>query len=89
EAGKEAFIPIDRSRRSRSIWEQTGEELGMFSNNVTNSSQSSDDSRITYAPVYHVSGGNEESVRRATSNDYERFEAFMRQYERTNKRLAF
>lgn len=93
EAGPEAFIPIDRSERSASIWEQTGKELGLLgdSSNVLSSVSESDTSEmsIVYSPTYNVSGSNEETIRKATSDDYERFEQFVQKYERTKQRLRY
>lgn len=91
EAGEEAFIPIDRSERSASIWEQTGKKLGILDENGIsniNTSESSEQ-KITYSPVIHVYGSNEETVRQAMSDDYDRFVRFMELYGRTKQRLAF
>lgn len=93
EAGPEAFIPIDRSERSASIWEQTGRELGLLGSSDSPGDSLSNTDRsemsIVYSPTYQVNGGDEETVRRATSDDYERFEALMERYQRTRKRLEY
>lgn len=93
EAGPEAFIPIDRSERSVSLWEQTGKELGLLgdSGDTFHSVSESDTSerKIVYSPTYNISGANEETVRQATSDDYERFEQYIQRYERTNQRLRY
>ncbi len=93
EAGPEAFIPIDRTKRSVSIWEQTGRELGILgdSGKVSDSISNVDNKQtnITYSPVYHVTGIGEEAVRNAASDDYERFEQHMRRYIRTGERLNY
>lgn len=91
EAGPEAFIPIDRSERSASIWEQTGRELGLLGENSVSSisNSSSSEQQINYSPVYHVYGSNEETVKNAMSDDYDRFVRFMEMYNKTNRRLAF
>ena len=93
EAGPEAFIPIDRSERSASLWEQTGKELGLLgdSGDTFHSVSESDTSerKIVYSPTYNISGANEETVRQATSDDYERFEQYIQRYERTNQRLRY
>ncbi len=94
ESGPEAFIPIDKSERSASIWEQTGRELGLIGDAHPAAGTVSNVDRderynITYAPTYHVAGGDAETVRQATSDDYSRFEQFMEQYMRTNQRLRY
>lgn len=83
EEGPEAWIPLDGSANAVSLWEQAGQALG-----VTNST-SDNRSAITYAPVYQISGADEATVRRATSDDYERFVLFMGQYTKDRARLAF
>lgn len=97
EAGPEAFIPLDGSRQAVSIWKQAGEALGVISGNHQSGgavdshsiSNSSSESKITYSPVYQIYGADEESVRRATADDYERFERFMELHEKTHRRLSF
>lgn len=98
EAGPEAFIPLDGSPQAVSIWKQAGEVLGVINNShqsggavdshsISNSNNS--ESKITYSPVYQIYGADEESVRRATADDYERFERFMELHEKTHRRLSF
>lgn len=93
EAGPEAFIPIDRSERSASIWEQTGKELGLLGdsgNSVTSVSNSdTDQMHVSYSPTYYVYGSNEDTIRKATSDDYERFEEHIERYQRTRQRLRY
>ena len=93
EAGPEAFIPIDRTKRSVSIWEQTGRELGILgdSGKASDSISNVDNKQtnITYSPVYHVTGIGEDAVRNAASDDYERFEQHMKRYIRTGERLNY
>ena len=93
EAGPEAFIPIDRSERSISIWEQTGRELGILGNTDSSGDSISNTNRsemsIVYSPTYQVNGSDETTIRRATSDDYERFEIFMERYKRTIQRLEY
>ena len=62
---------------------------GVGAGTYTGEMQDNSESRIIYAPVYHISGANEETVRKATIDDYQRFERFMQQYDRNNKRLKF
>lgn len=93
EAGPEAFIPIDRTKRSASIWEQTGRELGLLDDPGSSvSSVSNSDTNevhIAYSPTYHINGSDEDTVRKATSDDYDRFERYMEQYQRTRQRLVY
>jgi len=99
EAGyPEAIIPLDGSRNAVSIWEEAGERLGIFDKGTNNSmaSQSSaagaqnrDESRITYAPVFNVPAGSEGRIKEIAENEYQKFEQFMKQFQRDNKRLAF
>lgn len=86
EAGAEAYVPLDRSRRSVSIWQQAGEALGVLSGN---SSQNEDNRSIVYSPTYQIYGADEATVRSATQGDQERFEMMMDQYLRNQRRLAF
>ena len=48
EAGPEAAIPLDGSRRSRSLWERTGQLIGAGQGGVS--------IQVTFAPVIHGSG---------------------------------
>ena len=86
EAGPEAFIPIDRSKRSLSIWQQAGEMLGM-GGGTSNSDNSQ--KQITYSPVYQIYGADEGTVRSATRDDQDRFEQMMNRYLRDQVRLSF
>lgn len=98
EAGPEAFIPIDGSDDAKSIWQETGEALGVYgsasssnSGNATSygNMQDNSESKITYSPVYNVYGSSEETVKKATRDDYQNFEKLMQQYEKNNRRLNF
>lgn len=106
EDGPEAAIPLDGSQRSKSIWQEAGERLGVldtggiggagtggvYGNNnsySTGSTQNRSESQIVYSPVYHISGPSAEAVKQATSDDFKRFESFMRQYKKDKARLAF
>lgn len=95
EEGPEAFIPLNNSPDSVSIWRQAGEKLGVLGGNnqsrdvsFTSYSDEKIGRPITYSPVYQIYGADEETVRKATTDDYERFEKFMEQHEKS-KRLSF
>lgn len=86
EAGPESIIPLDGSRNAVSIWERTGEILGATSNSSTDNSSF----QVVYSPVYQVASGTDESmIRRATAEDYDRFQQFMERYHKDQARLAF
>lgn len=86
EAGPEAYVPLDKSKRSVSIWQQAGQTLGVWGGgSQTNQTESS----ITYNPTYNIYGANESTVRSATKDDQERFEMMMERYIRDQRRLAF
>lgn len=95
EEGPEAFIPLDKTPQSVSIWQQAGEALGTLGGNSRSRDVSSEnygggglESRITYSPTYQIYGADEETVRKATYDDYERFERFMKEHEKS-RRLLF
>ncbi|WP_320958968.1 phage tail tape measure protein [Hungatella effluvii] len=95
EEGPEAFIPLNNSPQSVSIWRQAGERLGVLGGSnqsrdvsFTDYSDEKTEKSITYSPVYQIYGADEETVRNATTDDYERFEKFMEQHEKS-KRLSF
>lgn len=86
EAGPEAYVPLDKSKRSLSIWQQAGQALGVWGG----SSQSTQmDSNVTYNPTYNIYGADENTVRSATKDDQERFEMMLTRYMRDQRRLAF
>lgn len=86
EAGPEAYVPLDGTKRSISIWQQAGAALGVMSGTT-----SQDDNRqnIVYSPTYQIYGADEHTVRSATKDDQERFETMMNRYMKDQKRLAF
>lgn len=98
EAGPEAFIPIDGSDNAKSIWQETGEALGVYGSESSSKGgnaasygnmQDNSESKIIYSPVYNISGASEETVKKATREDYQNFEKLMQQYEKNHRRLAF
>lgn len=99
EAGyPEAVVPLDGSQNAKSIWQEAGEALGVFESSSqpaggndysSGGDYNNNESKIVYSPVYQIYGANEEMVRRSTSEDYQKFEQFMKQYQRTQRRLAF
>ena len=80
EAGPEAIIPLNGSRRSRDLWEKAGEAIGGSSETVT----------IQFAPVYNLSGGvSREEVRRVSTESFEEFKRNMERWAKDNRRLRF
>ena len=87
ESGPEAFIPIDGSDRSLSIWEEAGRQLGV-GNRVINNSDS--DVKIVYSPIYQLAENSDtNSIEQAARDDYDRFVSFMSRYQRDRSRLSF
>ena len=86
EAGPEAYVPLDKSKRSISIWQQAGQILGTW-NGTTQAQQVPQP--ITYSPVYQIYGADEQTVKNATRDDQERFEMMMKRYLKDQQRLAF
>ena len=86
EAGPEAYVPLDKSKRSISIWQQAGQILGTW-NGTTQAQQVSQP--IAYSPVYQIYGADEQTVKNATRDDQERFEMMMERYLKDQQRLAF
>lgn len=98
EAGPEAWIPLDGSENAKSIWQEAGEVLGVYGGGTSSTVgsgysagdiQDNSESKVIYAPVYNVYGSSEETVKKATSDDYQNFERFMQQYNKNHRRLAF
>lgn len=98
EAGPEAFIPLDGSEHAKSIWQKAGEALGILGSGSQTrggngfpsvGNYDNRESKIVYAPVIHINGAAEEPVKKALADDFQRFEGFMRQYEKNQKRLGF
>lgn len=98
EEGPEAFIPLDGSSSAVSVWEEAGKHLGILgepggSGNPASPGRPADTGegggQFVYSPSYNIYGADEETVRRATDDDYGRFERFLRQYERNRQRVSF
>ena len=92
EKGPEAVIPLDGSRNAMSLWQKTGQLLGMGSLiGRYDLSGSSSSASITYSPTLQFYG---EAPSRADLDDalrmsQDEFEAMMEQYLKNNGRLAF
>ena len=94
ERGPEAVIPLNGSDRAMSLWEKTGQLLGMKSlsdrYNISGGS-SGGEVKIEYNPTLQFYG---EAPSRADLDDalkmsQDEFEAMMAQYLKNNGRLAF
>lgn len=98
EEGPEAFIPLDGSSSAVSVWEEAGKHLGILGDPGGSGDPASagrpagaseGGGQFVYSPSYNIYGADEETVRRATDDDYGRFERFLRQYERNRQRVSF
>lgn len=94
----EAIVPLDGSQHAKSIWQEAGEALGVLDGdsssgegNVSSSGGTDNsESNITYSTVINVyGGGNVETMKEAVDDGYKKFETFMNQYQRNQKRLRF
>lgn len=93
----EAIVPLDGSDNAKNIWQEAGVALGVIGTNsqsantiVSNSqSQSSTENSPVFAPVYHLYGGNQESIKGMVDDSYQKFTTFMNRYQKDQKRLSF
>lgn len=81
EAGPEAFIPLDGSQRSISLWQQTGRMLGALD------SGSSVQYSFTYAPV--IQGGDASAIRAQLQEDQREFERRMTEWAKQKRRVSY
>lgn len=78
ENGPEAAIPINNSARSRRLWLETGNMLGMNTG-----------ATINYSPVINISGSaNRADINDALKNGYEDFKLYYSRLMRENARLS-
>lgn len=99
EDGPEAVIPLDGSKRAKSLWQLAGEILGLTgskSHNVAvggNGSSSDPWGQsyvIQYQPTYQLYGtASADDLRAANEEDYRRFQSFMARFVKDQRRLAF
>lgn len=92
EEGPEAVIPLNRTNRALSLWEKTGQLLGMGSV-LDNGSLDTGGSNmnITYSPSLQFNGGtpSKEDITGALKMSYDEFSQMMDQYTRDRARVAF
>lgn len=92
EQGPEAVIPLNRTNRALSLWEKTGQLLGMGSV-LDNGSLDTGGSNmnITYSPSLQFNGGtpSKEDITGALKMSYDEFSQMMDQYTRDRARVAF
>lgn len=78
EAGPEAIIPLNRTARARSLWEQTGQAIGAGGGS------------ITFAPTITIAGSaSKGDVQEALSLAMDDFKRLMDRYQREGRRTAF
>lgn len=92
EEGPEAVIPLNRTNRALSLWEKTGQLLGMGSVLDNGSLDTGGGSmNITYSPSLQFNGGtpSKEDITGALRMSYDEFSQMMDQYTRDRARVAF
>ncbi|MFW6680674.1 phage tail tape measure protein [Lacrimispora sp. AGF001] len=92
----EAIVPLDGSNNAKSIWQAAGEALGVVgtgsqsvSSTTVSNSQTSTESNPVFAPVFHIYGGDQESIKKTVDDSYQKFSAFMKRYQKDHARLSF
>ena len=92
EAGPEAIIPLDKSNRAKSIWEEAGEILGVLpssSNSKTGGTGESGEGNtyitITYSPT--LQGASQRELEEAARTSYEEFERNLSRFLKTRDRV--
>lgn len=91
EKGPEMVVPLDGSRRAKSLWEQAGQLLGMggrFDNLELDSGSSA---TIMYSPTLQFYGDapSREDLDDALSMSQDKFDIMMEQYIKNRGRMAF
>lgn len=91
EEGPEAAIPLDGSANAISLWERTGQLLGMGSVLDDLSLGGGSSTSIEYKPTLVFQGGtpDQSDIEAALETSYEKFEAMMNRYMREQRRVAF
>lgn len=91
EKGPEAAIPIDGSDNAISLWERTGQLLGMGSVLDDLELGGGSSTSIEYKPTLVFQGGtpDQSDIEAALETSYEKFEAMMDRYTRERRRVAF
>ena len=92
EEGPEAAIPLDRSKRAISLWEQAGEYLGMTHRvDSIDLSGVHSNAKIEYKPTLQFYGESpkKEDIKEALSMSQREFNLLMNNYIKMNGRVAF
>ena len=91
EKGPEVAIPLDGSANAISLWERTGQLLGMSSVLDDLSLGGGSGASIEYKPTLIFQGGtpDQSDIEAALDSSYEKFEAMMDRYTRERRRVAF
>lgn len=91
EKGPEAAIPLDGSANAISLWERTGQLLGMGSVLDDLSIGSSSGANIEYKPtlIFQGQAPSQSDLESAMRTSQEEFEAMMNRYLKEHRRVAF
>lgn len=104
EEGPEAVVPLDGSRRSVELWQETGRLLGAYEENNFNKmneslissgsiteNKSSSSIAPVFSPVINVEGGANvrEQVMDGLREGYDQFVEYMEQYKLEQYRVSF
>lgn len=92
EKGPESIIPLDGSRRAVSLWERTGQLLGMESAfDQLDLDAGSSNATIEYKPTLNFYGEapSKDDLTEALSISEEEFNTLMDKYFRTHSRVSF
>lgn len=82
EAGPEMAIPLDGSSRSQSLWERTGEMIGV-------SGGGSSESSFVYSPVIHAHGGDPKIIKKVLDESKDDFFARYQTMNHQQRRVAY
>lgn len=80
EAGPEAAIPLDGSRRALGLWAQAGQALGVSGGSSI---------QVTYAPHINAPGGDPAVIRQALKDSRDDFMQRFRDMMRQERRLSY
>ena len=91
EKGTESVIPIDGSDNAISLWERTGQLLGMGSVLDDLELGGGSSTSIEYKPTLVFQGGtpDQSDIEAALDTSYEKFKSMMDRYMRERRRVAF
>ncbi len=104
EEGPEMAIPINNSKRSRTLWQETGQLIGAYEENnygrmyetmVSSNSQNLNEGNSSFAPVFsptiYINGNraSQEETSGTVRMTYEQFKDWAMQFQHERFRVAF